>query len=153
MGIISYKLLEKPYRFFEYEGCRLFDLETDEIVAEILIPDNLRFSEGFLHYACKTLAARLMGISYDEYDDICEEYGIGNYELPDIFYDLMEDETLEIEGLDNDLEDDWFDSVPENEWNDFEDFFKGSDAGSKEDPSYWDPFFGDEGYGDDMDDY
>lgn len=135
MGIISYKLIEKPYRFFEYEECRLFDPETDETIAEIIIPDNVRFSEAFLHYACKTLAARLMGISYDEYDDICEEYGIGNYELPDIFYDLMEDEILEIEGLDGALGDNGFDVG---------DLFDDFDVGSDDEPNGWDIFFGED---------
>ncbi len=145
MGIISYELIEKPYGFFEYESCRLFDPDTDETIAEIIIPDNVRFSGAFLHYACKTMASRLMGISYDEYDDICEEYGIGNYELPEMFYELMEDESIEIVGRDGALGEDWFD---------IGDMFDGFDVGSDDEPNGWDIFFGDDDeYGDDRDDY
>lgn len=152
MGIISYELIEKPYGFFEFEKCRLFDPDTGVTIAEIIIPDNVKFGEAFLHFACKTMAARLMGISYDEYDDICEEYGIGDYELPEIFKEILNTEFAECDDQDDPFDDDFMDIDIDGLYDD--DFDVGSDDGFNDEPGGWDVFFGDDDeYGDDMDDY
>ena len=69
------------------------------------------------------------------FDDFCEEYGIGSYELPEMLYKLMEGKFIEIEGVVSELEKNGFDVG---------DMFKCVDVGSKDEPGGWDIFFGDD---------
>ena len=110
MGIVGYS--------FSNFGCCIYDLESkDPIYCFNLIVDALHkyldndAYDGLMHTICRTICAKIMGISIDEYNEICEKYGIdGREPVGDDFDD--DDDAVNLDGGDEDLSffDDFVDS-------------------------------------------
>ena len=101
MGIVGYS--------FCNFGCCIYDLESkDPIYSFNLIVDALHkyldndAYDELMHAICKTISAKIMGISIDEYNEICEKYGIdGRESVGDDFDD--DDDAVNLDGGDVDL--------------------------------------------------
>ena len=100
------------YSFCHY-GCNIYDLESkDPIYSFNLIVDALHryldndAYDGLMHTICRTICAKIMGISIDEYNEICDKYGIDGREPADDDFDDdfdEEDDSVDLDGGDEDL--------------------------------------------------
>ena len=100
------------YSFCHY-GCNIYDLESkDPIYSFNLIVDALHryldndAYDGLMHTICRTICAKIMGISIDEYNEICDKYGIDGREPADDDFDdddFDDDDAVNLDGGDEDL--------------------------------------------------
>ena len=105
MGIVGYS--------FCNFGCCIYDLESkDPIYSFNLIVDALHkyldndAYDELMHVICKTISAKIMGISIDEYNEICDKYGIDGREPADDDFDDdfdEDDDAVNLDGGDEDL--------------------------------------------------
>ena len=105
MGIVGYS--------FCHIGCNIYDLESkDPIYSFNLIVDALHkyldndAYDELMHAICRTICAKIMGISIDEYNEICDKYGIDGREPADDDFDDdfdEDDDSVDLDGDDVDL--------------------------------------------------
>lgn len=85
MRIVGYRFNGSSYSIIG-ANCSFYDWEKELEIASIEIKENdidgdIVLNDEYLHLICKTIGANLMGISFDEYNEICEKYGIDGQEL------------------------------------------------------------------------
>lgn len=105
MGIVGYS--------FCHIGCSIYDLESkDPIYCFNLVFDSLHkyldndAYDGLMHTICRTICAKIMGISIDEYNEICDKYGIDGREPADDDFDDdfdEDDDSVDLDGVGVDL--------------------------------------------------
>lgn len=105
MGIVGYSIC--------HIGCSIYDLESKEPIYWFnLIFDSLHkyldydAYDGLMHTICRTICAKIMGISIDEYNEICDKYGIDGREPADDDFDDdfdEDDDSVDLDGVGVDL--------------------------------------------------